>query len=230
MIDVSLDPPWLTARLPTPHRMLSWAPHNPGFVTADTVIWREVRDADLTEDFDALSWLRDSLIRAGRGRVRRPPHVPRSGPISSRNRMFGSNFRQLSRDRRASRMPSAWALRQRPVQTRPGTINLLAVTDAALDDTALIELSSIAAEARTAAVIDHGPDLPTGRATGTGTDCIVVAAPPGTEAFAGLHTEVARPSAPPSTPPWREACAHGWPSRKVNPGCPERDVLLHGAP
>jgi adenosylcobinamide amidohydrolase len=50
MIDVSLDPPWLTARLATPHRMLSWAPHNPGFVTADTVIWREVRDADLTED------------------------------------------------------------------------------------------------------------------------------------------------------------------------------------
>jgi hypothetical protein len=36
MIDVSVDPPWLTARLPTPHRMLSWAPHNPGFVTADT--------------------------------------------------------------------------------------------------------------------------------------------------------------------------------------------------
>jgi hypothetical protein len=54
MIEVTLDPPWLTARLGSPHRMLSWAPQ-PGFVTADRVIWREVRDADLTEDFDALS-------------------------------------------------------------------------------------------------------------------------------------------------------------------------------
>jgi hypothetical protein len=97
----TVDPPWLTARLPTPHRMLSWAPHNPGFVTADTVTWREVRDADLTEDFDALSWLSRQPVRAGRGRVRRPDHVPRSGPISSRNRMFGSNFRKLSGDGRA---------------------------------------------------------------------------------------------------------------------------------
>jgi adenosylcobinamide amidohydrolase len=66
--------------------------------------------------------------------------------------------------------------RHRPVQTQPGTINLAVITDATLTDTALIELSSIATEARTAAVMDHGPDLPTGRATGTGTDCIVVGA------------------------------------------------------
>jgi hypothetical protein len=45
--------------------MLSWAPHNPGFVTTDRVIWREVRDADLTEDFDALL-ASDSLTRGAR--------------------------------------------------------------------------------------------------------------------------------------------------------------------
>jgi CBS domain-containing protein len=33
----------------------SAGPHNPGFITTDRVIWREVRDADLTEDFDALT-------------------------------------------------------------------------------------------------------------------------------------------------------------------------------
>jgi adenosylcobinamide amidohydrolase len=71
-----------------------------------------------------------------------------------------------------------------------GTINLLAVTDTPLSDAALLELLSIAAEARTAAVMEHGPDLPGGRATGTGTDCIVVGAPPGEARFAGLHTEV----------------------------------------
>jgi hypothetical protein len=61
VIDVRLDPPWLTARLPAPMRTLGWAPHNPGFVTTDRVIWREVRDADLTEEFDALGWLSASL-------------------------------------------------------------------------------------------------------------------------------------------------------------------------
>jgi adenosylcobinamide amidohydrolase len=71
-----------------------------------------------------------------------------------------------------------------------GTINLLAVADAPLSDAALVELLSIATQARTAAVMEHGPDLPSGRATGTGTDCIVVAAPPGAERYAGLHTEV----------------------------------------
>jgi adenosylcobinamide amidohydrolase len=189
MIDVSLDPPWLTARLATPHRMLSWAPHNPGFVTADTVIWREVRDDDLTESFDALSWLRDSLTARGEGGY--------VGLLTSRDL---GRFRLESA---CSGRISACCLatvgltnaervgfRQRIAQHRPGTINLLAVTDAPLGDTALVELSSIATQARTAAVIDHGPDLAQGRATGTGTDCITVAAPPGTEAFAGLHTEV----------------------------------------
>jgi adenosylcobinamide amidohydrolase len=71
-----------------------------------------------------------------------------------------------------------------------GTINLLAVADAPLSDAALVELLSIATQARTTAVMEHGPHLPSGRATGTGTDCIVVAAPPGAERYAGLHTEV----------------------------------------
>jgi adenosylcobinamide amidohydrolase len=205
MIDVSVDPPWLTARLPTPHRMLSWAPHNPGFVTADTVTWREVRDADLTEDFDALSWLRDSLSARGEAGC--------VGLLTSRDlgryRLETACSGRISASclatvglTNAERVGS----RQGPVQTRPGTINLLAVTDAALDDTALIELSSIAAEARTAAVIDHGPDLPTGRATGTGTDCIVVAPRPEPSPSPASTPRSARPSAPPSTPPWREAC------------------------
>ena len=35
-----------------------------------------------------------------------------------------------------------------------------------------------------------GHDLPTGTASGTGTDCIAVAAEPGDTAFAGLHTVI----------------------------------------
>ena len=38
--------------------------------------------------------------------------------------------------------------------------------------------------------MDHGAKLPTGIATGTGTDCVAVAARAGDNAYAGLHTEI----------------------------------------
>lgn len=189
MIDVALDPPWLTARLPQPCRMLSWAPRNPGFVTTDRVIWREVRDADLTEDFDALQWLADSLQQRG--------ETEAVGLITSRQ-LARFRLETASSGRfNATCLATVGLTNAERVGTRlaghadrPGTINLLVATDAALSDPALIELSSIATQARTAAVMEHGPTLATGQATGTGTDCIVVAAVPGTEQFAGLHTEV----------------------------------------
>ncbi len=62
-----------------------------------------------------------------------------------------------------------------------GTINISAqILGAGLTETAQIEALTIAAQARTAAVIEAGIPLDTGLATGT--DCIAVAA------LAGLHT------------------------------------------
>jgi adenosylcobinamide amidohydrolase len=55
-----------------------------------------------------------------------------------------------------------------------------------------VETISIAAQARTVAVIDAGWK-PHGKiVSGTGTDCIVVASAPGNqeEQFAGLHTDI----------------------------------------
>ncbi len=69
-----------------------------------------------------------------------------------------------------------------------GTINIAVVTQTGLSDAARIEALSIAAEARTVAVMQAGLPLPSGRATGTGTDCIAIAAPEGTVRYAGLHT------------------------------------------
>jgi adenosylcobinamide amidohydrolase len=189
VIDVRLDPPWLTARLPAPMRALSWAPHRPGFVATDRVIWREVRDADLTEAFDALGWLAGALQARGEGDA--------VGLLTSRDlSRFRLETARLGRIRATCLATVGLTNAERIGQRRHvsttghGTINLLAVTDAPLSDTGLVELLSIATEARTAAVMEHGPDLPGGRATGTGTDCIVVAAPPGDAPFAGLHTEV----------------------------------------
>jgi adenosylcobinamide amidohydrolase len=78
-----------------------------------------------------------------------------------------------------------------------GTINLLVRVSAPLTEEALAETLALAAEARTLAVLEAGvrslrSGLP---ATGTGTDCVVVAAPPaepGGEplAYAGKHTAV----------------------------------------
>jgi adenosylcobinamide amidohydrolase len=69
-----------------------------------------------------------------------------------------------------------------------GTINIAVITECNLNDIGLIEAQSIASAARTAAVLESGAMATTGPATGTGTDCIAVAAPAGQEAFCGLHT------------------------------------------
>jgi adenosylcobinamide amidohydrolase len=81
-----------------------------------------------------------------------------------------------------------------PTPETVGTINLVCQVSAPLSPLALIEALAIAVEARTAAVLDARiPTPPVGEsATGTGTDCAVIAAPPGTPAlpYAGKHTAV----------------------------------------
>jgi adenosylcobinamide amidohydrolase len=76
--------------------------------------------------------------------------------------------------------------------TRPGTINLIVAISQPLGDAALAEAIQIATEARVLAVQQAGiistrSGLP---ATGTGTDCIVIAAPAGPRAhpWCGKHT------------------------------------------
>ena len=54
---VTLDRPWLRMALPQEMRVLSWAPHGAGYTPADAILWREVRNADLTPEFDAEGWL-----------------------------------------------------------------------------------------------------------------------------------------------------------------------------
>src|SRR5262249_36698794 len=75
---------------------------------------------------------------------------------------------------------------------RVGTVNLLVQLSRPLSDNALVECIALAAEARTAALLQlHVPSRRSFRsATGTGTDCIVVAAPegPGGERYPGKHT------------------------------------------
>lgn len=182
-----IDRPWLRLDLGGPKRVLSWAVHRPGPVAASAITWREVRNADLTEDFDVTPWLTDELSRKGwqddvcfltSRDVRSVTEA--SVTVETVSARAVATVGLSNAEAIGTRLPGSgqdW-----------GTINIAVVTDAPLSAPALIEALSIAAAARTAAVLDAALDLPTGRATGTGTDCIAVAAPEGAGAYAGMHT------------------------------------------
>ena len=185
MISVELTRPWLAAHLPRPMRVLSWAPFAPGFTHARHVVWREVRNADLSPDFDVDQWFTAEMARW-------PDAV---GMLTSRD--IGTHrLAEVSVDGiRAAclatvGLTNAEAVgRRRPYHSADfGTINLCTVVDAGLTETAQLEALSIAVQARTAAVMEVGLQLDTGIATGTGTDCAALACDPGEGRYAGLHT------------------------------------------
>jgi adenosylcobinamide amidohydrolase len=192
MIEVTQSRPWLLADLGASRRVLSFAPHRPGFVMARHIVWREVRDAELTLDMDVSGWFSDELARHG--------HSDAVGLLTSRDvGRFVLSEAQVEDQRvaclatvglgNAESVGSRRAVNGIGWSTGYGTINLVVLLDAGLSEAAQIEALTIATQARTAAVLDCGLCLPDGRrATGTGTDCIALAADPGDVAFAGLHT------------------------------------------
>lgn len=182
---VTLDRPWLRMELPREMRVLSWAPHGAGYVTARQILWREVRNADLTPDFDAEAWL-SAQMPAGA-----------VGMLTSRDVGTWGQARAEVEGARAwcvvtAGLSNAEAVGRRlPYHTADyGTINLGIALEAGLTKAAQLEAMAIAVQARTAAVMEAGLELATGRATGTGTDCIALACDAGTGRYAGLHTAV----------------------------------------
>ncbi|SEH62821.1 adenosylcobinamide amidohydrolase [Paracoccus alkenifer] len=184
-MQLSLTPPWLVADLGRPRRVLSFAPHNPGFRTARHILMRELRNADLPPGLDAHRWLegqlqatwqRDSVCMMT-SRALRHYRVRRHGPVCCLATVGLGNAERVGHRRPA---PSSGY----------GTINLAILIEAGLSETAMIEALTIAAQARTLAVLTAAIALPAGAATGTGTDCIALACDAGDTAYAGLHTEL----------------------------------------
>lgn len=186
-MQVALDPPWLVADLGAPHRTLGWAINRPGFGTARRVVWREVRNADLAPDLDVAAWLDEELARRGLGDA--------AALVTSR----GLSHHVLRRAEVGGAAVDCLATvglsngerigaRRRTGGGKWGTINLAVRISTPLADGALVEALSLAVAARTAAVMEASPDRPGGRITGTGTDCAIVAAPPGEGVYAGMHT------------------------------------------
>ncbi len=188
MSGLTLDAPWLRFDLGQQMEVLSWSINRPGFVRASQILWREVRNADLPEGMDVRLWLVKELSRRNSENA---VVLLTSRAISH----FVSRTAEVG-DIRAQAVATVGLSNGERVGARVdhrgrdwGTINVAVRVSTGLSQTALLETMSIVVQARTAAVMDTRFDLPTGIATGTGTDCVAVAAPAGSTEFAGLHTD-----------------------------------------
>jgi adenosylcobinamide amidohydrolase len=183
-------PPFLIARLSSPHRALGWSLLHPGFSIVRDVVWLEVRNRDLGPDVDPTMLLRTKLVEAG--------FPDALAFMTSRDITRWHFLEALVEDVEAACLTTVGLSNGERVGLRrstgalAGTINTLVRVSRPLSDGALVEAISIIAEARTAAILEtrrseDGPAI-----TGTGTDCIIVASPREGEpdSCAGLHTPV----------------------------------------
>jgi adenosylcobinamide amidohydrolase len=187
-------PPWLTVRFGAPQRAVSWSLNRAGLVDATDVAWLQVSDADLPADREPAEWFAERLAAVGLADA--------VGMMTARN-IASFVHRAVTIEEveahcvvtlglnNGERVGSRIAL---PRRYGPGTVNILCHVSRPLTDAALLEAASLVAQARTVAIVEAdyrraGQPL---AVTGTGTDCIVMAAPHGPEpaAFAGMHTAI----------------------------------------
>ena len=184
---VTLERPWIEFDLGAEMQVLSWAVNRPGLVTARRILWREVRNSDLPRDLDVTEWFAGELAQRGcedavafltSRDVRR--YCEASAIVEGISAHAVATVGLSNAERVGSRMDYA--------SRNWGTINVALCLSEGLTHAGRIEAMSIAVQARTAAVMDAGIILPSGTATGTGTDCVALAAPAGENPYAGLHT------------------------------------------
>lgn len=189
---VACDDRFLVVDLGAPHDVSSWAVHRGGRTRARRIAWVRVQDRELRPPTDPRRFLQKVLAARGLDDA--------VGLLTSRALPpFGSAIEEEGAVRSfcLATVGLGNALRvgdPTGPTARIGTINLVCAVNVGLDENALSEAMSIATEARTLAVLEaQVPSRRTGLpATGTGTDCIVVAAR--VEArkrpYAGKHTDV----------------------------------------
>jgi len=188
--DIECTRPWLVAHFSQAQRMVSWSLNRPGFVEASKVAWRQVGSDDLAVGLDPADWfaakLADAELSSAVGMMTSRDvgtyvhHTMRVGEVEAHAvvTLGLNNGEHVGR-------------RTEPASAA-GTINILCHVSLPLSDTALLEASSLVAQARTVALVEAGYVRPghAGIVTGTGTDCIVMASPVSTapEPYAGMHT------------------------------------------
>ena len=189
MNNVHLARPWLTFDLEAEMQVLSWAINRPGFVKARRIIWREVRNTDLPQEMDVLGWFGQELMERG---LEDSVAFLTSRDVSSYSENTAKVGSTTAQCVATVGLSNAERIGQRIDRQERGlgTINVAVRLNSGLTQAGLIETLSIATQARTAAIMDMALWLSGGLATGTGTDCIAIAAPYGSCSFAGMHTEL----------------------------------------
>ncbi len=188
---ITCEPPLLIATFNEPQQMLSWSVTRPGRVTSRHVVWLEVSNKDLPEEVDAIRHVEGRMAQAG---------LPDAVALMTSRNIRRHHLAQVTADDTTATclatvgLSNSERVGQRlsePVRL-PSTINTLVHASRPLSEAAFLEAMSIVTQARTTAVLDSGVRRGGVAVTGTGTDCVVIAAPNGAgEAqFAGLHTSV----------------------------------------
>jgi len=181
----------LVARFLRAQRFLSWAIVGGGPGRGRQVAWCQVNDDELTPGVDAGGLLSERLAAVGAPDAvglltssdvgRYVQHAASSAGLEARCVATVGLGNRL----RAGDSPGL----HRPV----GTINVLCALSRALSERAMIEATALCAEARSVAIIESGVlSRRSGlAASGTGTDCQVIAAPEEGEplSFVGKHTD-----------------------------------------
>ena len=183
----------LAISLPAPWLVLGWAPLGGGFKHADLIVNHQIE----VDDRGAIEAPRAHLMGVVRA-LRRDPR--RAVAMMTGAQVARAGFATLRRDglvvgawctagcanalrvgdRATAGAPRATETKGRRSRTlKPGTINIIVAINQPLTRSTMAEALQIAVEARVAAIHDAGVmSVRSGAvATGTGTDCIAVAAP-----------------------------------------------------
>ena len=189
-IQVERKERWLIVRFPEPQVVVSWAVVRGGKTKTDTLAWHRVTAEELKPPVEPREFLKSQLAEAS---------IPNAvGFLTSADlEKYGDVEKTLegvtARSVVTVGLANALRVGDLPRIAQPaGTINLLCQISRPLSEEAFLEALSIATEARTAALLEFGiPSVESGLpATGTGTDCIAIAAPSQGEAlsYVGKHT------------------------------------------
>ena len=187
---VICEPPWLVAELGSSHAVASWAVVGGGLGLAERVAWLQVHNADLAIGVDPAALMDRRLADRGcHGAV----GMITSASVARHQRSSASEQGSRADVLATVGLSNRLAVGDPPGPHRPGTINLLIQVNQPLTTAGLLEALSIAVEARTRAVLQLKLQsvASEGMASGTGTDCVVVAAPlerANAQGFAGKHT------------------------------------------
>jgi adenosylcobinamide amidohydrolase len=187
------DQPSVVLDWERPQRALSWAIHNGGLTQAQSLAICQIRNAELPETADPVALLRERTTALGRSTA--------IGLLTSADvTRAGVEFAEVCGARAGALatvgLGNALRVGDPPTPAVAGTINIACWVDLPLSAEALLEAVSIVVAARTMVVLEARVQstVSDGRATGTGTDCVVMACPWSNDTpshqYAGMHTSI----------------------------------------